>query len=212
MNKPAQRTWRKPVISAAIGALFGFGAMMGFLNLGGEVSASWSGGRIALSGVGFVYLLTGLFVGFGILAPSLGARVLNVGDAEELREQRAILSGSALSMGAFGAMLLLLAAAGAGGFVADWVAIAAMLASIAINIAIYLRQWRLYDELWRQLSWEGSAFAMHLLLPALILWAGLAHLGHLPAIDPLGVVALAAAAVLLGAFMAAGRRGLLAQR
>lgn len=212
MNKSAQGNWRKPVISAAIGALFGFAGMLAFLNLGSDAIATWSGGQIVAGGVGVVYLVTGLFVGLGLLAPSLGARVLNVGDAEELREQRAILAGSALSMGAFGAMLLLLAAAGPGGLVADWVVIAAMLASLALNIAIYLRQWRLYDELWRQLTWESSAFAMHLLLPALILWGGLAHLGDLPAIDPLGIVALAAAAVLLGAFMAAGRRGLLVQR
>jgi len=77
---------------------------------------------------------------------------------------------------------------------------------------IGVQQWRLYDELWRQLSWESSAFAMSILLPILLIWGVAVHLGWLSALDPLLVIAVAAASMLVGAFIAAGRRGMLAPR
>lgn len=147
-----------------------------------------------------------------LLSGGIGAKLLNVSDVEELVEQRAILSGSALTVITLGVMLLCLAAAGPGGLVPDAVALAAVAVAFVSTVVVSLRQWRLYDELWQQLSWESSAFAMALILPVLILWGTAAQLGYVGSMDPLAVIALAAGSVLAGATIAAGRRGLLAPR
>ncbi|WP_372706873.1 hypothetical protein [Brevundimonas sp.] len=208
VTKPANL--RKTMLSSGIGFIAGVGGVMGFYALGGDVE--WNGGRAAAGGVGLVYLMTGLFALLGAAVPGLGARLLNVSDIEELLEQRALLMGSALWFIAFGVMLLCLAGAGPGGFVPDALAIAAVAVAFVSTVVVTLRQWRLYDELLRQLSWESSAFATTLILPVLILWGGAVQLGYVGSIDPVAVIALASAAILAGAVIATGRRGLLAQR
>jgi hypothetical protein len=208
VTKPAKL--RKMMLSSGIGFIAGVGGVMGFYALG--VDVEWSGGRVAAGGVGVIYLMTGLFVLLGVAVPGVGAKLLNVSDVEELVEQRAILMGSALSVITLGVMLLCLAAAGPGGLIPDAVAIAAVAVALLTSVVVYARQWRLYDELWQQLSWESSAFATTLILPVLILWGGAVQLGYVRSMDPLAVIALAAGSILAGAVIATGRRGLLAPR
>lgn len=201
---------QKVVVAMGLGFLSGVGGMLAFFALGFE--PVWEGGRVAVGGVGVVYLVTGLFTLLGAFLPGVGAKVLNVADKEELLELRAILTGSALSAVALGLMLLALAGSGPGGAVPDAVAVGAVALAVLTMIIVTLRQWRLYDELWRQLSWESSAFAMSILLPVLVIWAVAVQLGYLSSMAPLTVIALAAGSILVGAFIAAGRRGLLAPR
>ncbi|MBX9616063.1 MAG: hypothetical protein K2X25_10750 [Caulobacteraceae bacterium] len=205
---------RKALLAGGLGAISGAAGMTAFLALG--IDPVWEAeggvGRVAAGGVGLVYLISGLFILIGTTLPGFGARVLNVSDVEELLEQRAILNGSALTVIAVGIMLLCLAGAGPGGFVPDAFVLAAIAGAMIVTTVISVRQWPLYDELWRQLSWECSAFAMGLLMPALILWGAAVQLGYLAAMEPLGVIALAAGALLAGAMIASGRRGLLAPR
>lgn len=201
---------QKMLIASGIGFVAGGGGMMAFLTLGFE--PVWEGGRVAVGGVGVVYLLTGLFTFLGALVPGVGAKVLNVADREELVELRTVLMGSAVSVIALGVMLLALASSGPGGPVPDGVAIGAVGLALVTMAVVSLRQWRLYDELWRQLSWESSVFAMSILLPVLMIWAVSVRLGYLSTMEPLTVIALAAGSILVGAFIAAGRRGLLAPR
>lgn len=201
---------RKTILAFVLGALGGGGAMAAFLWLGFE--PGWRVEQVAVGGVGVVYLVTGLFTLGGTLMPGMGARVLNVADREELVEMRNMLVGSSVSAIALGIMLLALVGSGPGGAVPDIVVIAAVGLSLLTIGVIGVQQWRLYDELWRQLSWESSAFAMSLLLPILLIWGVAVHLGWLSAMDPLLVIAVAAASMLVGAFIAAGRRGMLAPR
>jgi hypothetical protein len=198
------------ILSGGIGFVAGLAGMVAFLHFGGDLTLEDD--RLGAGAVGFVYLMAGAFTLFGAAWPGVGAKVLNVSDVDELIEQRAILMGSAVSVLAFGVMLLCLAGAGPGGVVPDWAAIAAVVAAFAISAVIYFRQWRLYDELWRKLSWESSAYALMLLFPVLIVWGGAVQLGYLAAMQPLGVVALTAGTLLAGAVIATGRRGLLAPR
>lgn len=202
--------YRKMILSGGLGFVAGLAGMMAFFHFGGDLTLQDD--RVAAGAVGLVYLMAGLFTLFGAAWPGVGARVLNVSDVDELIEQRVILMGSAVSVLAFGIMLLCLAGAGPGGVVPDWAAIAAVVAAFAVSAVVYLRQWRLYDELWRQLSWESSAYALMLLFPVLIVWGGAVQLGYLAAMPPLGVIALTAASVLAGGVIATGRRGLLAPR
>lgn len=203
---------RKALLAGGLGAISGAAGMAAFLALG--IDPVWEAeggvGRVAAGGVGVVYLLTGLFILMGVALPGVGARLLNVSDVEELLEQRAILAGSALTTIALGLMLLCLAGAGTGGFVPDAVVVTVTVAALVASVVIGLRQWHLYDELWRRLSWECSAFALALLLPVLILWGAAVQLGYVGTMDPLGVIALAAGSLVVGAYIAAGRRGLLA--
>jgi len=203
---------RKAMLAGGLGAVSGAAGMAAFLALG--IDPVWEAeggvGRVAAGGVGVIYLLTGLFILMGVALPGLGARLLNVSDVEELLEQRAILAGSALTTIALGIMLLCLAGAGPGGFVPDVFVLAAIAGALIVSVVMSVRQWPLYDELWRQLTWEYSTFALALLLPVLILWGAAVQLGYLETIDPLGVIALAAGSLLVGAWIAAGRRGLLA--
>lgn len=210
MSTTKQAKLRKMMVSAGLGFVSGIAGMTAFFRLGGD--PDWSGGQVAAGAVAVIYLGTGLFALLGVAVPSLGARVLNVTDVEELLEQRRILTGSAVSIIVFGVMLLCLTGAGPGGFVPDAVALGSIAVAFVVSGVIYARQWRLYDELWRQLSWESSAFAMTLIVPALLVWGAAVQLGYLSAMDPLAVIALAAAAILGGAFIAAGRRGLLVPR
>lgn len=203
---------RKALLAGGLGALSGAAGMTAFLTLG--IDPVWEAeggvGRVAAGGVGLVYLITGLFILMGTALPGVGARILNVSDVEELLEQRAILNGSAVTVMALGTMLLCLAGAGPGGFVPDLLVLAAIAGALIVSVVISVRQWPLYDELWRQLTWECSAFAFAVLLPVLIVWGAAVQLGYLGAMDPLGVIALAAGSLLVGAWIATSRRGLLA--
>lgn len=210
MSKTMPNRYRKMMVGAGLGALAGAGGMATFLALGGEPVLEE--GRIAVGGVGVVYLMTGMFTLLGAILPGLGAKILNVGDRDELVEMRPVLTGSALSSIALGVMLLALAGSGPQGAVPDAVVIGTVGLALSTIIVFSVRVWRLYDELWRQLSWESSAYALYLLLPALLIWAVAVQLGHLPSMEPLMMIALAFGSILAGAFIAAGRRGLLAPR
>lgn len=204
--------WKKAAFAAALGGLAGFAAMHAFFEWGGGGELDALGGdRVAVAAVGIVYFLTGAFVGLGLLAPRAGAKVLNVEDAEELTEMRPQLTRSATSFLLSGTLLVLLSASGPGGTVNDALALSATALVIVVSAVLTWQIRRDYDELWRQLSNESAATTLMFLMPALLVWGVLAHLGRLP-FTPLGVVALLAALVLAGTFVAAGRRGMLTPR
>ncbi len=212
MSGQMQKNWTKPVLSGLIGAIAGYLAITGYMELGGGAElAQVNPMRLVLSCVGMVYLAMGLFAGLGTLVPRVGAKLLNVAGSEDLLDQRALLLGGSVSSGVIGAALMLLAASGPGGSVPDEMALGSLAFALLFSIAITVLQWRHYDELMRQVSWEGSAFGLALLSPALVAWAALAHLGWSAALDPLGVIALLTSALLIGTLIAAGRRGMLTQ-
>ena len=212
MSGQMQKNWTKPVLSGLIGAIAGYLAITGYMELGGGAElAQVNPMRLVLSCVGMVYLAMGLFAGLGTLVPRVGAKLLNVAGSEDLLDQRALLLGGSVSSGVIGAALMLLAASGPGGSVPDEMALGSLAFALLFSIAITVLQWRHYDELMRQVSWEGSAFGLALLSPALVAWAALAHLGWTAALDPVGVIALLTSALLIGTLIAAGRRGMLTQ-
>lgn len=169
-------------------------------------------GAIALVGVGFAYLLMSVIVGLGVVFPAVGAKILNVADRGDLENQRALLGGSTLAMAALGGAMVLLAIGGPGGQVPGALAVSALALALVLMAAITVLQRKHYDELMSQVSLESSGLMLAIAAPVLMVWSALAHTGLATALDPLGVIALLAGAMLLASFVAAGRRGLLTQR
>lgn len=209
MTTVQRPNWKKAAISALLGGLMGFGAMFAFFEWGGgEELEALGGDRIAVAAVGIVYFLTGLIVAFGLLAPRAGAKILNVEDADELIEMRGQLTRSVATFLLTGALLLVLSGSGEGGTIRDEVVLGATALVLLVCTLLTWLTYRSFDELWRQLSNESSAAALGLLVPALLVWSVLAHLGRVE-MSPLGVIALTAALILVGTFIATGRRGML---
>src|SRR3546814_16122315 len=89
---------RKMALQALIGALAGGGGMFALMWLLDGETLHWQPSQIILAGVGLIYVLMGLFVGLGVLAPrALGQRMLNVADSEEIVKERAIMGSRAVS-------------------------------------------------------------------------------------------------------------------
>ncbi|ALJ14928.1 hypothetical protein [Sphingopyxis macrogoltabida] len=206
-------SWRKLALQSLFGALAGAGAMIAAMTLlEGELPV-WQKSQIILVGVGMIYVLMGLFVGLGVLAPRLlGQRMLNVADAEEIVEERGNLGASALSCTAIGAALVLLAYAtveGANAPVTASTAYWILLALLVAGTAIMLPMWRNFDELWRQLAVDASALAGNILMTMCFAWGGAAAAGLVAAPHPLDLVSAAFGIFLLATFIAVGRRGMM---
>lgn len=205
--------WRKAAVSAAAGAVAGFFGMIGFMRLYdsgalGELGTS----ELVAASVGLLYVLVAAAMGIGLAFPGLGVRFLNLEDADELLEQRRMLACSAGSTAAMGATLVVLAFAGPGGVVLPGAALAGALALFAILVALYLNLRRHMDELMRRLSQECGSLAYYLVLIVGGGWAMLAHLGFAPPPAPLDWLTMFYGLVLVAAFIANGRRGLLTPR
>lgn len=212
--------WKKIAGQALFGAVVGAGGMFAALSLleGGD-GVDWPGSAIILLGVGFVYALMGAFVAIGTLAPrTVGQRLLNVADAEEIIEERSNMNASAVGCLVLGAALMLLAYAvgteAAGGTPRVSVAVSfwVMVAVLGVFTLISLWMWRAFDELWRQLTLEITAITGNLLMFVAIVWGGAAAAGLIVGPHPLDLVTLSFGLMLLACFIATGRRGMMAPR
>jgi hypothetical protein len=202
--------WRKIVFSAALGAVFGFAGAAGVIaateaGLLGEISTS----QLVATLVALVYLLMGIAVGVGLLAPGVGASFLNVEDAEEINEQRASLVPSAIGCVLLALGLAALALSGRDMLLAPATGLAIFLATIAPGIWASLRAARAADELMRAMMRDSAAGSFYALFVILGAWAVLAHLGYMPAPAMLDIVTLMYALTLLVCFWIIGRRGMI---
>ena len=214
MTQDGRRSWRKTAIGMALGALVGAGAMSGVLALAGtDLLDAMGPSRVVLAGVGLVYMLMGAMVGFGVAAPRAGAAVLNVADAEELRDDRANLVFSVLVTTLLGATLLLLAVARGPGFAAGVVAPDVAFGALVLLLvggAAASWAWRdRFDELGRQLGLEGASWAFYLSWVILFVWGAADFLGLGARLTAIDAVTVTAATLLLGSFVAIGRRGMM---
>lgn len=209
-REPIRPNYRKLTIQMIAGAMAGaamsFGAAAMFEQQAFDANGIWG---FVLFLVGMMIGVMGGFVGFGLVFPALGAKLLNVADRDDLADQRAMLTGSAINCLVLGAALMLVALSGPQGVVPGGVAVGALAFSMLLMAAITMSQWRLYDELMRSVSLEASAWMAGIMFPAITLWAALVHVGQAAPINPLGLIALMMAAMLLATFIATGRRGML---
>lgn len=204
--------WNKIVLPMLVGGVVGFLATRFGIKLGLDPLLAKVGiGAFALAAVGFIYALMGILVGIGVAMPGLGARFLNVSGREDLEDQRAMLTGSAVGCTALGAGTILFALAGPAGPVPGGLGLSAFIFSVILISAISILQWRLYDELWRMLYLESATYGWLLTAAAFVVWGGAAHTGHAVMPDAAGLLAMILGLFLLGCFVAIGRRGMLLQ-
>jgi hypothetical protein len=201
---------RKLIFQLLSGALVG--GLAGYFGLGVVGAEDMAPDQIIASGVGLVYLLMGVIVGLGLIAPKLGSGILNVEDADEIREQRRILTGSTICMAALGAALMALPMAGPGGSISPLAGFGGLLVALALLIGISIRDWKYYDEMLLELSKDAGNLAFSGIGGVLLIWAAAAWVGLAAGPTPLGLVALVSGGFLLAIFIASARKGLLRPR
>jgi hypothetical protein len=201
---------RKLIFQLISGGIFG--GVAAFLGFGIMDIENMANDQLIVGGVGLIYVLMGLIVGLGLIAPTLGSKVLNVEDADEIREQRRILTGSTVCMIALGAALLALPMAGPGGTISPLTSFCGLAAALFVLTTITIRDWKYYDEMTMQLSRDAGNIAFCSIGTLLLIWSSAAWLGLAAAPTPLGLVALVSGGFLLSIFIASGRRGLLMPR
>ena len=208
---PASPAWvRKLLIPAGIGAIVGFAASYGVLNyIDSDAVGGLDPSATIAALVGALYCMIAVGMLFGVASPRLGARFLNVEDADELREQQRVLALSGIAMVFWGAALLALALAAPDGPVPQQVALAVGLGGLVIGVVLSVMVYRASDELMLAINLEAAALSYGLAFAAISLWAMLAHLGYASAPQPLDLLTLFYVLVLLASFVAVGRRGML---
>lgn len=213
-KSPETPRWvKKLLIPALIGGVAGFAAAsaaMHFIDSPAVGGLDESATVAALIGV--VYLLIGLSVGFGAASPKLGARFLNVEDADELREQKKVLTLSGVAMALWGASLFALALAAPEGPMPQGGALVIGVGGIVIGSVLSLSVYRACDELMREINLEAGALSYGLVMLVAGTWAILAHLGYMAAPAPLDLLSLFYVLVLLASFIVVGWRGMLMPR
>ncbi|WP_324074595.1 MAG: hypothetical protein RSE14_13795 [Erythrobacter sp.] len=209
----SSRVMRKLVIPALIGGVAGGSAsfaMMRFIDSDAVGGLNLSASIAALVAVLYCVIAIGMLL--GTASPGLGARFLNVEDADELREQKRVLMWSGAAMLLWGVALLALALAAPDGPLPQTAALVigagGLLAGTALSVIVY----RASDELMLAVNLEGSTISYTMALVVIGMWAILAHLGFVAAPAPLDLLTIFYVLALAASFIAVGRRGMLTIR
>lgn len=210
-----KKTTQKLIFQTLTGATFGAAGTFLFLRFGGEVADFEDPSRLAAAAIGVIYVLMGLFVGVGALAPGAGAKFLNVEDADEILAERKSIGPGAIGALLIGLMLMALALTPGGGqpgALSPDTALAIAAACLAGLLAVGWWVRGKVDEFNRQMGVESSAIAMNASLLLFGGWAALAHVGYVQWITPLGLLAGFALLELGAIFWVVGKRGMLTPR
>lgn len=214
MTHRKPRTWmQKWGVPLGVGAVAGFVSsfvVLQFIDsdaIGGLSTSS----EIAIL-VALLYFVTAMAVLIGLVSPALGERFLNVEDADELREQRAMLLNSGIAMTLWAGALAALALAGSEGPLAQGPVLAGAIAAILAGLWFAWKSYKASDELMTAVNMEATALSYFLTFAVLGGWAILAHSGILGGPAPLDMVTTFYVVVLVGTGIAAGRRGMLNRR
>jgi hypothetical protein len=210
-----RKTAKKLIVQTLSGAAFGAAGTFLFLQYGGKVADFEDPSRLAAAATGIIYVLMGLFVGVGALAPGAGAKFLNVEDADEILAERKSIGPGAIGALLIGLLLMALALTPGGGqpgALSPDTALAIAAACLAGVLAVGWWVRGKVDEFNRQMGVESSAIAMNASLLLFGGWAALSHAGYVQWITPLGLLASFALLELAAIFWVVGKRGMLTPR
>lgn len=210
-ESPRSYPWmRKLVIPGMIGGIAGFAASHAMLRYIDSPAVGGLGLSATLAAlVGVLYSVIAVGIIFGAANPRVGARFLNVQNADDLREQSRVLLYSGVAMLLWGVALLALALAAPDGPVPQAAALVVGVGGLVIGTAISMMQYRLLDELMLAVNLEAGAISYALVFVVVGLWAMLAHLGYIAGPQALDLLTLFYVLVLVASFIAVGRRGML---
>ena len=170
---------RKLLIPALIGGIAGCAAsaaMMRFIDSPAVGGLDTSATIAAL--VGVFYVVIGIGITLGAANPKIGERFLNVEDADELREQKKVLSLSSWAMTLWGVALLALALATPGGPMPGAAALVVAASGLVVGAVLSALVYRACDELMLAVNLEAGAWSFGLVFVVVGLWSILAHLGY----------------------------------
>lgn len=202
---------RKMVIPALVGAVAGFVATFGMMRfIDSEMVGGLNTSAMIAATVGVLYCVIAGGILVGVANPRLGARFLNVEDADELDEQHRMLVTSGGAMALWGAALIALALAAPDGPIPQWVALIVGVGGLLLGTALSYLTYRYCDELMTAVNLEAGAITYGLVLLVVGMWSTLAHLGFVAGPAPLDLLTLFYVLVLVASFIAVGRRGMLA--
>ncbi len=199
-----------PMIAGAVAGFIASFAIVTVMNRGafGDLDAS----REVAMLVAVLYVITGASVLIGAFSPALGSRFLNVEDADELREQKTMLTYSAIGMFALAGALALAALAAPVGPVPATIAVTGFAMMLLLTWFTGKRQEQHMDELMKAVSRDTAATAFYLVFLIGGTWALLGHVGWTAAPKPLDWLTMFVVLMLVASFWAAGKRGMLNRR
>ena len=212
-QKQGRTKWQKFGVPTIAGGVAGFFGAMGVMKLadGGSLG-DFDGSRETALLMAMLYFITGLSVMIGAFSPAFGARFLNVEDADELREQRAMLTYSSASMVALATALGLAALAAPIGPIPANIVVGGFAILLAIAWFTGKQQAKHMDELMKAVSNETAAMSFYLLVVIGGTWSLLAHTEMVAGPKPLDWLTLFAGLMLVAAFWVCGKRGMLNRR
>jgi hypothetical protein len=211
MNAAVQKNPMRTLILRMLGgAVAGGVAITAFLAVVGDRLADLDDkATVVAIAAGATYIVIGLSVALGLVAPKAGATYLNVEDAEELREQGGMLALSAVACILTGAFLLILALAEA---ITPGLALplaAACIIGIAVSGWMVARR---QDELTKQIGLESSTLTLQVVMILVGGWAALAVLGYADWLGPLAFIATVLLVQLFAIFVVITKRGMMMPR
>lgn len=161
--------------------------------------------------VGLVYILMGAIVALGTLNPALGARLLNVADSDELRDDRPylLMAGACCAVMGLALFIVLLAGSDGGGPIGRPTALVLLGLSLLLIVATWRKSCRGLDEFRSRVSGETSNVSLSAVLLVFGGWAALASMGSVAMFTPLAFLAGSLGLILLAAFAVAAKKGLL---
>ena len=211
-KNPVRKTIFQLVAGALTGGIVTFGVLTALGSSGFDIDDP---ARVVALLTGLILALIGAMVGFGVLAPKAGSHLLNVEDADELREEARPLRRGSIIMLLSGLGLMALAVTSVGGepglFDARTGLLVAALLFVASTILGY-RSRNSADELMLAMSREASAVAMDIITVIGLVWGIAAYFGYVGWIDPLGLLAGLFLVQLAAIFWVVAKRGMLKPR
>lgn len=162
--------------------------------------------------VAAVYILVAVVILLGSASPAFGTRILNVEDADEIREMQSQFVPTGIAMMLWGVALMGLAFSAPIGPLAPQIALTIAAGGLIAGTWFAIKGYRDADELVLAMNVEAGAITYGLVLLVLGSWAILAHVGYVIGPQPLDILTACYALVLVASFIAVGRRGLIRMR